>query len=205
MFFSKRRLSPKQIILIVDEASRMSTSDDCTVEFIDSLRTLKGDRDTFCLISIILVGTVSIRDFLISRQRPEIISKISPFSAEACLICSRFTKAEVEDLFKQYATNTNKNFDFINIVLDVFDLTLGHKGLVSACGDYIQNTYSISDSPIQTLDDWEEHTPIKLPDRIINMATYESIMRNLGILTSSRRRMLIKVLCFGMCQIDLVS
>ena len=88
---------------------------------------------------------------------------------------------------------------------DIFDLTFGHKGLVGACGDYIQNTYSYRDSPIQTLDDWEEHTPIKLPNRIINMATYESIVRNLDTLTFSRRRILIKVLRFGTCQIDLVS
>jgi hypothetical protein len=115
-FFSKRNLlSPKQIILIVDEASRMSASDDCTVEFMDSLRTLKGDRDNFCLTSIMLVGTASIRDFLISHQRPGAMSKISPFSAEACLTCGRFTKAEVGDLFKQFSTNTNESFDFINI------------------------------------------------------------------------------------------
>ena len=186
-FFSKRSLlSPKPIILIVDEASRMSASDVCTVEFIDSLRTLKGDRDNFCLISIILVGTASIRDFLISHQRPGAMSKISPFLAEACLTCSRFTKAEVEDLFKQFATSTNENFDFINIASDVFDLTLGHKGLVGVCGGYIQNTHTYSNNPIQTLDDWEKHTPIKLPNRIINMATYESIVRNLDTLTYSR-------------------
>ncbi len=164
----------------------MSASDVCTVEFIDSLRTLKGDRDNFCLISIILVGTASIRDFLISHQRPGAMSKISPFSAEACLTCSRFTKAEVEDLFKQFATSTNENFDFINIASDVFDLTLGHKGLVGVCGGYIQNTHTYSNNPIQTLDDWEKHTPIKLPNRIINMATYESIVRNLDTLTYSR-------------------
>ncbi|CAG8490125.1 7145_t:CDS:2 [Funneliformis caledonium] len=153
-FFSKRYLlSPKPIILIVDEASRLSAGDDCTVEFIDSLRTLKGDRVNFCLISIILVGTATIRDFLISHQRPNAISKISPFSAEACLTCSQFTKAEVEDLFKQFATSINDSFDFINIAPDIFEFTLGHKGLVGACGDYIQNAHSYNNTPIQTLDD----------------------------------------------------
>ncbi|GES81921.1 P-loop containing nucleoside triphosphate hydrolase protein [Rhizophagus clarus] len=203
-FFSKRyHFPPKQIILIFDDASRMSVSDDCTVEFIDSLWTLKGDRDNFCLLSVILIGTANIRDFLISHQSPGAMSKISPFSAEACLTCSRFTKAEVEGLFKQFATNTNESFDFINIASNVFDLTLGHKGLVGACGDYIQNTHSYSVNPIQTLDDWEKPTPMKLPNRIINMATYESIVRNLDTLTFSRRCILIKVLRFGTCQIDL--
>jgi hypothetical protein len=81
-FFAIRNIpSPKPVILIVDEASRLSSNNDCTMEFIDSLRTLKGDRDNFFLVSIILIGTESIRDFLISHQRPNAMSKISPFYA----------------------------------------------------------------------------------------------------------------------------
>jgi hypothetical protein len=133
------------------------------------------------------------------------MSVISPFSEEACFTCSRFTKTEVEDLLKQFAADTNENFSFIDIAADIFDLTLGHKGLVGACGGYIQTANSYNNAPIQTLDDWRKHTPIKLPNRIINMATYASIVRNLDTLTFSSRRLLIKVLRFGTCQIDLVS
>ena len=46
----------------------MTVNDGCTVEFIDSLQTLKGDRDKFCLHSILLVGTASIRDVNVSKQ-----------------------------------------------------------------------------------------------------------------------------------------
>jgi hypothetical protein len=73
------------------------------------------------------------------------------------------------------------------------------------CGDYIQSTYSCNNAPIQTLDNWEKHTPIKLLNRIKRMATYASIVRNLDTLTFPRRRILYKVLRFDTCQIDLAS
>ncbi|CAB4420631.1 unnamed protein product [Rhizophagus irregularis] len=199
-FFSKSdQQSPKQIILIVDEASRMSVSDECTVDFIDSLRTLKGDHTNFGLISIILVGTESIRDFLISHQKPNSVkTSISSFSAETSLTCRRFTKAEVENLFKQFA-DVNEGFDYINIASDVFELTLGHKGLVGACGGYIESTYSYNNDPIKTLDDWK----IKLLNHIKKMATYGSIVRNLDNLTHKHRSLLIKALRFGTLQTDI--
>ncbi|RGB22978.1 hypothetical protein C1646_677445 [Rhizophagus diaphanus] len=202
LFSKSDLLSPKQIILIVDEASRMSINDECTIEFIDSLRTLKGDLRNFRLISIMLVGTESIRDFLVTHQKPNSVSKISPFTADASLTCRRFTKADVENLFKQFA-DVIENFDYINIASDVFELTLGHKGLVGACGDYIQNTYSCNNDPIQTLDDWKKHTPIKLMNRIKEMATYQSIVRCIDTLSYSHRSILIKVLRFGTCAIDI--
>jgi hypothetical protein len=207
-FFSKRNHpSINQVILLVDEASRLSTSDDneCTVDFIDSLRTLKADRHNYCLHSILLVGTASIRDLLISRAKPGAASKISPFSNDNCITCNRFTKDEVESLFKQYATDNDMNFKFIDIAADIFDLTLGHKGLVGACGGYIQNIQLISNNHIQTLDDWKKYTPVQLLKNISVMPTYQSIVRNLGTLSPSCRSVLIKVLRFGMCQIDLVS
>jgi hypothetical protein len=207
-FFSKRNsLSQKPIIILIDEASRLSANNSCTTQFIDSLRTLKGDRDNFCLVSIVLIGTASIRDFLVSysQQRPTAMSKISSFSAEAYLTCNRFTKAEVEDLFKQFATENNVDFKSSDIAKDIFDLTLGHKGLVGTCGSYIQNIQHIGNDHIQTLDDWKKHTPIQLLKNISVMATYQSIMRTLDTLSPSHRSILIKVLRFGMCQIDLVS
>lgn len=208
-FFSKKNHpSSSQVILLVDEASRLDTSDDdneCTVDFIDSLRTLKAERHNYCLHSILLVGTASIRDLLISRAKPGATSKISPFSNDNCMTCNRFTKDEVESLFKQYATDNDVNFKFIDIAADIFDLTLGHKGLVGACGSYIQNLQLLGNDPIQTLDDWKKHTPVQLLKNISVMATYQSIVRNLDTLSSIRRRILIKVLRFGMCQIDLVS
>ena len=210
-FFAKDNpLVQSQAIIIIDEASRLTSNDDeatmaIITEFIDSLRTLKGDRDNFRLHSLLLCGTANIRDLLLARQRPGSMSSISPFSEEASLTSSRFTETEVRALFTQFADTNNTAFDIVNIAADIFDLTLGHKGLVGACGDYIQNTYDYNNTPIVTLDDWKKHTPVKLLNRILQLSTYESIVRNLNTLTPSRRRILIKVLRFGTCQIDLVS
>jgi hypothetical protein len=206
-FFSKRNSpSPKPIIILIDEALRLSANNPCTAQFIDSLRTLKGDRDNFYLVSIVLIGTASIRDFLVSpQQRPNAMSEILPFSAEACLTCNRFTKAEVEDLFKQFTTENDVDFKSSDIAMDIFDLTLGHKGLVGTCGGYIQNIQLIGNDHIQTLDDWKKHTPVQLLKNISVIATYQFIMRNLNTLSPLRRSILMKVLRFGMCQIDLVS
>ncbi|CAG8664055.1 1694_t:CDS:2, partial [Paraglomus brasilianum] len=176
-FFAKDNpLVQSQAIIIIDEASRLTSNDDeatmaIITEFIDSLRTLKGDRDNFRLHSLLLCGTANIRDLLLARQRPGSMSSISPFSEEASLTSNRFTETEVRALFTQFADTNNTAFDIVNIAADIFDLTLGHKGLVGACGDYIQNTYDYNNTPIITLDDWKRHTPVKLLNRILQLST----------------------------------
>ncbi|CAG8526348.1 11239_t:CDS:2 [Paraglomus occultum] len=122
-FFAKDKpLVQNQAIIIIDEASRLTSNDNEQVitEFIDSLRTLKGDRDNFRLYSLLLCGTASIRDLLLARQRPGSMSSISPFSGEASLTCNRFTEAEVHDLFTQFAKCNNSEFDAANIAVDIF-------------------------------------------------------------------------------------
>lgn len=103
-------------------------------------------------------------------------------------------------------TSRDNSFHGYRYRADIFDLTLGHKGLIGACGNYIQTTNSSSnDTPIRTLDDWKKHTPVKLLNRITHMDTYASIVRSFDDLKWERRRILIKVTRFGTCQIDLVS
>ncbi|GBB85504.1 hypothetical protein RclHR1_01200018 [Rhizophagus clarus] len=63
-----------------------------------------------------------------------------------------------------------------DIATDIFDLTLGHNGLVGACGGYIQNIHLLGNDHIQTLDDWKKHTSVQLLKNISVMAAYQSIV-----------------------------
>ncbi|RUS17685.1 hypothetical protein BC937DRAFT_89615 [Endogone sp. FLAS-F59071] len=73
-------------------------------------------------------------------------------------MAGRFTKAEVKELFDQFAKDINIDFESDDISADIFELTLGHKGLVGACGTYIQYGYENGISPITTVDDWKKTT-----------------------------------------------
>ncbi|GES92815.1 hypothetical protein GLOIN_2v1834544 [Rhizophagus clarus] len=89
------------------------------------------------------------------------------------------------DYFQEDYKPTSKKIHIVVVVAttttatDIFDLTLGHNGLVGACGGYIQNIHLLGNDHIQTLDDWKKHT------------------------SPSCRSILMKVLRFDMCQIDL--
>ena len=144
-FFSKTHLrSPKPVILLVDEASRLSIGD-LTYEFLGTLRALKDDRRSFCLHSLVLVGTESIMDFLLSRPLPNARSTVSPFSPEACFRTNRFTEEETKELFRQFG-ETFDQVDHSDIAEDVFELTAGHKGLVGVCGYFLERLKDYNES-----------------------------------------------------------
>jgi hypothetical protein len=191
IFFSKKD-HPKKTILIIDEASRLSSLGDgnqtseCTSAFINVLRTLKGDRENFNLRSLLLVGTAATRDLLLPKSADGSPS-ISPFSSEgATFNAGRFTKEEVQSLMAQYAAQTYK-FDAIRIGADIFDITAGHRGLVGVCGNFIQ------DEGITELEVWQSSSQ-ELITAAGQMAHYKSIIRALDKLSPNCKSILIKIL-----------
>jgi len=145
----------------------------------------------------------SIRNFIVHEGSDG--SSISPFSHEASWKSGRFTKANVKELFTQFAKTIGSAFDVNNIASDIFELTLGHKGLVGVCGSFIETTYNIGKKPISSLNDWKKHTVVNLQHYIRERNTYSSIIRYLRALTDKQQHILSNVLRFGVYQVDPVS
>ncbi|RUS35386.1 hypothetical protein BC938DRAFT_471015, partial [Jimgerdemannia flammicorona] len=108
-FFSKHiNPSSKPVILIIDEASRLTSvggrtiseaTKEVTDEFISALRSLRNAND-YSLHAVALVGTESIRELLIPHNKPGSSSQVSPLTSDASWMTDRFTKAERKDATK---------------------------------------------------------------------------------------------------------
>lgn len=207
-FFSKlNNDSPKPAILIIDEASNLFYNNqianvDLSTEFICALRDLKDDRVNYCLHALVLVGTESVKDAL-AICRPNSTTKISPFSVESIIPTVRFTLSEVKDLLHQFSKERNLHLDIDNIAGDIYNLTLGHKGLVGLCGYYLETFVAVNKSSV-TLVDWEKHVFL-LSQHAAKYATYFSIIQSLGNLDQNQRDILGMVLRNGTHTVPLVS
>ncbi|CAG8674106.1 1658_t:CDS:1, partial [Paraglomus brasilianum] len=159
-FFSKcPKSQQKPVMLIIDEASMLyeikDTPGGIVDQFIGTLRAIKDDITGCCLHSIALVGTESVRDVLISRQVKG-QSIYSPFSEEESYQSSRFSQNEVQDLLNQFVSVKKIDLDVDEIANDIYELTLGHKGLVGICGNFIENTL-LEHSRTVSFQDWNKN------------------------------------------------
>ncbi|CAB5216573.1 unnamed protein product [Rhizophagus irregularis] len=178
--FNKNNTLLRDIILIIDEASKLINDNDETSwlilkEFIASLRVFRDQR-----------GDISINS----------TSEISPFSAEGVFNSAQFTNLEVKNLLAQYAEDNKFEIDVDNIFADVYSFTLRHKSLVGACYYYFEQKI-MSEAIQATLDDWEKHAPILLPQYIKELAKYRSIVIGLEALSENEREILEEVLRYG--------
>ncbi|CAG8627555.1 10350_t:CDS:2 [Acaulospora morrowiae] len=192
-FFSKRPKSrQKPMMLIIDEASMLyeikDTPGGIVDQFIGTLRAIKDDITGCCLHSIALVGTVSVRDVLISRQ-VKCRSIYSPFLEEESYKSSRFSQNEVQDLLNQFVSVKKIELDVNEIANDIYELTFGHKGLVGICGNFIENTL-LKCSRTVSFQDWNKNAT-KLRTFVWGKPTYYSIMRAITVLTSAPRNTLV--------------
>ncbi|KAF9400851.1 ATP-dependent RNA helicase, partial [Entomortierella beljakovae] len=165
-FFSKR-VSAKRSILIIDEASRITSVGDVpntnmaiTNKFINVIRSLRDDYN-YNLHAVLLVGTESVRELLTVHNTAARTSQISPFSTSGAFKMVRFSQSEVYELFSKFQAKFS-GFEFAAIAADVFELTIGHKGLVGCCGVFIERSYNIDNSPIKTIKEWKSKTTDKL-------------------------------------------
>ncbi|KAF9084895.1 hypothetical protein BGX27_003671, partial [Mortierella sp. AM989] len=160
--------SAKRVILIIDETSRLTsvggvvskTTKEVTDEFINVLRTLKNPN-VFMLHAVALVGTESVREVLCTHNTPGRSSQIFPFTASGAFNAGQFSEAEAKKLFDQFASVYNSDgLSSADISADIFDLTLGHKGLVG-CGRFIEDSFD-GDTPITTVNQWRAQTTNEL-------------------------------------------
>jgi len=199
-FFSKiTDRTRKPVILIIDEASKMVDGDktyNIVTDFISTLRDLRDNNINFCLHALALIGTESVREFLLGQQNPNSQSPISPFSAEASFESTRFTEADVTSLLRAYADDSGLKFDLFEISRDIYDRTLGHKGLVGLCCYYLESVVADGKNNI-SIQDWNLHTPLELSNFIIGKATYARITYALKELSRKQRHILGNVLRYG--------
>jgi len=193
LFSRRNNPSAKDCIIIVDEASYLAGNQKITESFISSLRVLKDGHGQFNVFSFMLVGTETIREFLLSYQRPNSASIISPFSDEASTVSPRFTEVDIQMLLFQYCVENNFNIDIQHIAEDIYCLTLGHKGLVGLCCSFLETRIMEGKNKL-TIDEWNAGTYM-LPEFIRGKATYESIVRTLPSLSEERKKILAKALC----------
>jgi AAA domain len=192
LFSRHNNPSAKDCIIIIDEASYLAGNQKITESFISSLRVLKDGRGQFNVFSFMLVGTEIIREFLLSHQRPDSVSIISPFSDEASTVSSCFSEVEISMLLFQYSAENNFTIDIKHIAEDIYYLTLGHKGLVGLCCSFLETRIMEGKNEL-SFDEWNEAT-YALPEFIRGKATYESIVRTLPSLSEGRKQILAKVL-----------
>ncbi|KAF9175972.1 ATP-dependent RNA helicase, partial [Mortierella sp. AD011] len=207
-FFSKRNINnPRPVILIIDEASRLVKANkvhaddvqEITNSFLTILRTLKDDRTNYRIYSVALCGTENIKN-LIVHESPNHLQSLLPFSHEDCWKIGRFKESDVKDLLSQFSETKSTKIDVTNIASDIFELTLGHRGLTGTCCRFIESTYRSDAVPIVSCDDWKRHTIVDLQARIRSMNTYGSVVRRIPPLSDSQRLMLSSVLRFGIHQ-----
>ncbi|KAF9372619.1 ATP-dependent RNA helicase [Mortierella sp. AD011] len=204
-FFSIRNINnPRPVILIIDEASRLAKPNGAQANdvqeiinnFLSILRTLKDDRSTYCIHSVALCGTESIKDLTV-HESPNHPQSLSPFSHHDCWKCGRFKESDIKELLSQFAGTISTKIDVTSIASDIFELTLGHKGLTGTCCYFIESTYRPDTMPIVSLDDWKMHTIVNLQARICSMNTYRSAIGRIPFLSDSQKLMLSSVLRFG--------
>lgn len=106
-------------------------------------------------------------------------------------------------MLHQFSKERNLHLDIDNIAGDIYNLTLGHKGLVGLCGYYLETFVAVNKSSV-TLVDWEKHVFL-LPQHAAKYATYFSIIQSLGNLDQNQRDILGMVLRNGTHTVPLVS
>lgn len=211
-FFAKANLpDPRPVILLIDEASRlvqangsMNGVQEIVNEFLSTLKVLQEDHTNHCIYSVALFGTESVKD-LIVHESPNRPLSISPFSYDNCWKCGRFIKSDVTGLLAQFSETVSRELDIAEIASDIFELTLGHRGLTGACCRFIEMTFKVGPLPIVSIDDWKKQTIVNLKGYIQGMDTYRSIIQRFPMLSNSQRFMFSIVLRFGDHQASPVS
>ncbi|KAF9197886.1 ATP-dependent RNA helicase [Haplosporangium sp. Z 27] len=124
---------PRPVILLIDEASRLASADNSKngvqgviSSFTSTLKALRDDRETYCIYSVGLYGTESVKD-LIAHESPSHPPSISPFSYSECWNCGRFDENDVTSLLAQFTVNKIMEIDTAGIASDIYALTLGHR------------------------------------------------------------------------------
>ncbi|KAI5059711.1 hypothetical protein GOP47_0026030 [Adiantum capillus-veneris] len=184
MFFWRHE--QKNVVLIFDE---MNTFGRLPLSFKDSflatLRAMKLDEDSYCLHSILLIGTDSIlAELKISQEkrwaatpdgcRDRTGFEYSPFSHDFRMRSTFFSNKDIEDLLAQYEQDRLIKVEKQAIAMSIFNLTSGHKGLVGVCCAELDAAFSLQSQ--HTLQMWERFSKQSLAKRVLVKPTYYAMV-----------------------------
>jgi hypothetical protein len=193
--FFRRKQESLPVVLVFDEGSALLNHDRKIIEdFMGVLRLLKDGRDQFCLHSFALVGVETIKKLL--TPQPESKNKISPFTAEATVEPDRFIEVDIKMLLDDYARESSVELESADIAKDIFERTLGHKGLTGTCCSILETMCAVKNMATVSLDNWKCAT-VTLTDVMAQRDTYASIIRSLKNLSSEQQNIIGNILRYG--------
>ncbi len=120
-FFENAHNLSKPIVLVIDEFEGIP--DSVLSEVMHTFRKIYHKREYHRLHSLLLVGVSTIAEL--------VISSASPFNITEELQIPYFTQEEVNELIKQYVTESNQVFEE-NVIKTIYENTQGQPGLVCA-------------------------------------------------------------------------
>jgi len=197
--FFRKHDSSRPIILLFDEVSWLVGKDPAIADsFLGMLRLLKGDRDARCLHATALVGVETIKRLLNSR------TSNSPFTLEATITPERFEASNIEDLLLQYSDEKCVELDAAAIGQDIFERTLGHKGLVGICCQALSEKV-VNNRNRVSLEEWQKYASVGLLGFTRERETYARIIHSLPTLSSTQLQTVGVVLRNGSTIVQAVS
>lgn len=191
----RRADNSRPVVLLFDEGSLLVNRDKSIVnDFIGTLRLLRDGRKEYCMHSLILAGVETVKWLLESQ------SSISPFTREATITPGYFTVANIKTLLDEYSTEVSIQLDSYTFAWDIYQRTLGHKGLVGTCCAALE-TIVIPGHHSISIEQWELYAVSELVRYIRGQDTYASIVRSLGDLEENHRNIVVLALRHGSARV----
>ena len=144
--FSRRMgLFRKPLILCIDEFDKLPPL--VIDRLVGMFRDMYLDRNNFRLHGLALIGVRAVLGVESSRG--------SPFNIQRSLHVPNLTREEVEDMFRQYRTESGQGVDS-SVVRAVYDATRGQPGLVGWFGELLTEKYNPGAGKAIDISAWED-------------------------------------------------
>jgi len=197
--FFRRTADSLPAVLLIDEGSFLVNHNIALVDdFIGALHLLRDGRSKYCLHSFILAGVETVKELLIPRQLSSSVGvgSISPFTREATIIPGRFVEADIQMLLDEFTKEASVALDSVALARDIYQRTLGHKGLVGTCCAAIEKKVALGKCSV-SIDEWELYAIANILRYIHEQDTYASIVQLLGQLSEKHREIVGLTLHYG--------
>ncbi|KAJ1560661.1 ATP-dependent RNA helicase, partial [Nowakowskiella sp. JEL0078] len=195
--FQKTNEYSKGITFLVDEGDVLTQNPEVGAHFLLAMREMKHLTTTFRLQGFVLVGVESI---LSARNNfgDEFSSSISPFSMTFVVSPMRFTVKNIKELLQMYVDqNEYLDADVDGIANDIFERTLGHRGITGVCLCEIENMLKFP-----TLRDWKIFAVEILAAVLITRSHYQKIVRSVSQLNADEKKFFNHVIWYGTKKCD---
>ena len=195
--FFRRTADSLPTVLLIDEGSFLVNRNVAIVDdFIGTLRLLRDGRNAYCLHSFILAGVETVKELLVPQRLSSSVGSISPFTREATIIPGRFIEADIRILLDEYTKEASVVLDSVAFAQDIYQCTLGHKGLVGTCCAAIEKKVALGKRSV-SIDEWELYAVANLLRYIREQDTYASIVQTLRQLSEKHREIVGLTLRYG--------